>query len=351
MGLEKIVWSEISHKWELFLNSEIPQVNFELGGIELHCELQDGLAINYFSKTANRVLLRLKQQKCRDIPKLFNIISKLKWKSYLKREDVEWNITCHESRLFNTKKIEKACSDGLAKYFNANQLPQKIKDQKEKLHQQSIYLRFDQDVLTISLDTSGNLLHIRGGEKFRGHASIRSTLASSLLWKLLKDETHFTLIDPMCGTGTFLKEAITFYELSARSFPHQDWACEMIFNKIMKELTIEKLIGFDIDPNVIKKNLQEKSLIHYEQQDIFKLDLSEPPHHPIVICNPPYGKRVKLTRPREVYFQQIIDQVIEKIMPKKFGIILPQDIKLKQKSKVTRIFNSGIWLNFHEIKT
>lgn len=348
MGLENIVWDEISHKWEVYLSSKPPTPLISLGGIEIECELEDGLAINVFSKTANKILIRIKKQKCRDVPKLFNIISKIQWKTYLKRTDVSWNITCHESRLFNTKKIENACQDGLDKYFNANQLSQRIKDQKDDFHIQNIYLRFDNDELTISLDTSGELLHIRGGDKFRGHASIRSTLASCLLWKFVKNENAFSLLDPMCGTGTFLKEAENFYELSSKTFPFQDWNKPLTFNKLLKDLPYESLHGLDIDQNIIKKNKLNNSIVNYQVQDLFTKSNIQT-NDLIVICNPPYGKRVKLSKPREIFFQEIVDSLISNYSPKKIGIILPQDIKLKQKSKKIKIFNSGIWLNFHEI--
>lgn len=349
MGLEKVAWDEISHKWGLFLNTEIPKPTFLLGGIEIETDLASGLAINLFSKTANKVLLRIKKQKCRDVPKLFNIISKIKWKTYLKRVDVKWNITAHESRLFNTKKIEKACHDGLDKYFNANKLSQKIIEHKENFHTQNIFLRFDKDELTISLDTSGDLLHIRGGESFRGLASIRSTLASCLLWQMIKDEESFSLLDPMCGSGTFLKEAQNFYELSARVFPFQDWAEELKVNKILKDLPFENLYGFDLDKNIIKKCLETKSVIQFQQQDVFKKADIETKEL-LIIINPPYGKRVKLTKPRDIFFQELVDSLQKNYSPKKIGIILPEDIKLKQKSKKYRIFNSGIWLNFHILK-
>ena len=349
LGLENIAWEEVKHKWELFLSSSPPTPIFFQGGMELNCELHDGLAINLFSKTSNKVLLRIKKQKCRDIPKLFNIISKIKWKDYLKREDLNWNITCHESRLFNTKKIEKACRDGLEKYFNANKLPQKIKEQKNEFHKQNIFLRFDNDTLTISIDTSGELLHIRGEDKFRGHASIRSTIATCLLWMLGKGQSNHNLVDPMCGTGTFLKEALYFYDHSKRKFPFFDWYPEQIcLNKVNPSINYNKLIGYDIDGNIISKNSKQTNEIDYKVKNIFN-DQYRKLENTIVICNPPYGKRVKLDRPREQYFQDLIDTIEKKLNPQKIGIILPLDIKLKQKSKKYRVFNSGIWLNYHII--
>lgn len=346
MGLEKIAWSEINHKWNLFLNSKPPLPIFYQGGFEIECNISDGLSLNLFSKTANRVLLRVKSQKCRDIPKLYKIISKIDWKAYLKRTQVNWSITSSESRLFNTKKIQNACEDALIKYFNANQLPRPIKENAKNYNIQNIFIRFEEDLLTISIDTSGELLHIRGGDAYRGHASIRSTIASCLLWKTLDHQQSYSLIDPMCGTGTFLKEALNFYELSNRSFPFYDWYEFSGFKQIDKTLAYESLIGFDNDQNIINKNKNKKDKIIYDQKDIFTDKYSEI-KNAIVICNPPYGKRVKIESPREEYFQNLVDSIQNKLNPCKLGMIIPSDIKIKQNSEIIRIFNSGIWLNYH----
>ena len=62
------------------------------------------------------------------------------------------------------------------------------------------------DEVTISLDTSGTPLHKRGYRTLTSEAPIRETLAAALImltpWK--KDRI---LVDPFCGSGTFLIEA------------------------------------------------------------------------------------------------------------------------------------------------
>ena len=120
--MEELLKDELAQKWKiLFPESELSLKVIE-GGIEIECELYQGLHLNHYLKIATRILLRLKTQKCRDFPKLFKIIQKINWKLYTKRDDLEFKITAKESRLIHTGKMKKTCEDALIKYFNANSL-------------------------------------------------------------------------------------------------------------------------------------------------------------------------------------------------------------------------------------
>lgn len=341
LNIENLVQAELIEKWPMFYDSELPVINKVEGGIEVECEMHEGLMLNTFLKIPTRILLRLKEQKCRDLPKLFNIIQKIKWKEYLKSDEVTWKITTKKSRLINTTKIENSCKEALVKYFNANKLPQKILDQKETFINQKIFLRIEDDLLQLSLDTSGESLHIRGGDSFRGLASIRSTLASAMLYKTLK-EIHepINLVDPMCGSATFLKEARDFYLPNHnRKFAFENWLERIELKENTRKFPIDNFYGFDIDAEIIKKQKGFK----LKQANLFKDEnLIE---NSIVICNPPYGKRVKLDRERQKYFHDLIDAIKTNINPKCISIILPIDIKINQFKSKEKIFNSGIWVN------
>ena len=85
LGLEDQSLIEITEKWSLFYDTQPPRLIKLEGGVELETSLGLGLNLNQFLRSPNRVLLRLKEQKCRDLPKLFKIITKLDWKQYLKQ--------------------------------------------------------------------------------------------------------------------------------------------------------------------------------------------------------------------------------------------------------------------------
>ncbi len=345
LGLEKSVLKELNRKWKLYFDSDYEATIVD-GGIELSAQLDHGLELNRILKTPTRILLRIKKQKCRDFPKLFKIIQKVNWKKFLKKEEVLWKITTKESRLINTTKIEKSCHDALKKYFNANRLPIKVLENAHNEPTQKLFLRVENDDLTLSIDTSGDSLHIRGNDSFRGLASIRSTLASVIIQETLSNlDEQITLVDPMCGSCTYLKESRDFFKINnKRTFAYESWSPKIELKETNIKFNIKEFKGFDIDKNIINKNKE----FNLEVSDVFtkKHKLT----NPVIICNPPYGKRVKIDIPRRQFFKELISSIEQNYNPKLISIIVPADIKIDKFYSRIKIFNSGIWVYNYLIK-
>ena len=339
LNFEKIVETELLHKFQLYFEKK-PNYTLVDGGIEIECLAEEGLQLNYILKTPTRILLRIKEQKCRDFPKLYKIIQRIDWKKYTKRTDLNWSITTKESRLINTKKMEETCNEAVQKYFNANSLSQKIIDQKEVFQKQTVFIRVNKDLIQISLDTSGDSLHVRGGEKFRGQASIRSTIASCLLVNFLYKKQDIHLIDPMCGSGTFIKEALNFHKLNYnRSYAFEDIVKFERMADSSHLFEIKSIAGFDNNHSIIKRNDQRI----FKVRDVFSHKISSPNKY-YIILNPPYGKRVKLNRPRNLYYTELISSVQKNLNAQEISIIIPTDIKIEVYKSRIKFFNSGIWL-------
>jgi len=345
LHFEDLVQQELKYKWPLhFPKDSYNILKADKGGVELECSLECGLLLNKILKIPGRIMLRVKKQKCRDLPKLFNIIKKINWKEYLRQENMEIEVTAKKSRLIHTTKIENTVLDALKAYFMANKIPQKkilcgAKPQK-------IYIRLFEDNLSISLDTSGELLHIRELNNYRGLASIRETYASALLLYLLglKSYNKFTLLDPMCGSATFLYEAKNFFELNKRSFAFENWANLSLATLIDQDnpWSFSQLQGIDINNQVIQK--QENSTIKITEGDLFK---SQQNHNSIVILNPPYGKRIKIEGDLQVYFDSVVKHIQNGICPHAFGIIIPSAFAKKLKPHKRLKFNqNGIKVDF-----
>lgn len=344
IGLEKALLREIQLKG---LDEGPIDIMLQKGGLEVQCPLKEGLALNYHLRGATRVLLRVKDKKCRDFPKLFKTIGQIDWQDYLVKEEVEWRITSHKSRIIHTDKAKKTCEDALKKYFKGQPLSKARKDQFANTQAQKVFLRFSDDHLTISLDTSGDLLHIRGNRSDRGKASLRENYASLLLTTLLGSAEDEVLIDPMCGTGTFLYEALDYYRsLEKKSFPFKNWkiAQGLSFSPSSKKRLITSAIGLDIDPKV-----PPREGLEIKQRDFFA-PLSEEEKKNFrgryLICNLPYGKRVKISGERKKYFKEVIEIIKDEYRPKRFGVIAPADISLPIKTKVP-FNNNGIKVNFY----
>lgn len=340
LGLESSIHNELKLKWPLFFKQEDYTSNIVEGGIEINCSLDNGLNLNKILKTPTRILLRIKNQKCRDFPKLYKIIQKINWKQYLKQEKVNWKITTKESRLLNSTKIENTCNEALQKYFNANRISEKVLVAFQDKPIQSIFIRVENDDLTISIDTSGESLHIRGNDSFRGHASIRSTLATVIIQETFnRIKETVNLVDPMCGSCTYLKEAQNYYKINnGREYAFENWHLVSDLNKIENSFNIDKIYGFDIDKNITSK----ASGFNLEVSNVFKD--KHKIENVLVVCNPPYGKRVKLDRPRNKYYTDLIEAIKSNFSPKFISIIIPADIKIEKYQSRIKVFNSGIWV-------
>lgn len=351
ISFENILKDELIEKWPIYFNEmELPEITIIKGGLEIETKLEYGLKLNYILRTAQRILLRIKEQKCRDLPKLYKIVKKINWKEFLKQKNIEVKVTANKSRLIHTRKIEKAALDGVHDYFSANQLKSSV--EIKNIAPQKVLIRIHEDVLTISLDTSGELLYKRSSQKFfRGNAPLRETYAASLLKFLIKDEVlgkTTRLLDPMCGSGTFLKEARDYYQLNnERLFAFEYWNIphlKKVENPKSLNSPFKELIGQEID-NQVFENLKEIKGILFLNKD----SLSQKDKLPCdyLIVNPPYGKKVKIKEKRDLFFDNIIDQFKVNFSPKKMGIIIPIDVKIKHKPLNSLIFNqNGIKVRF-----
>lgn len=164
------------------------------------------------------------------------------------------------------------------------------------------------DKVTVSLDSSGSSLHLRGYKKEAKEAPMNEVLAAGLI-KLSGWQPGEPIIDFMCGSGTILSEAALIAENVApgffrQSFGFQKWNNyeEELFNKIKAEAKEQEMHGYkgfiggcDHSPGAVKvalQNLKEAGLknIEIEISDFKKY------HHNfesgVVIINPPYGERI-----------------------------------------------------------
>ena len=320
------------------------------GGLEIDCPLHVGLSLNTILRTPTRILLRIGEFKCRDAPKLFQKISKFNWGPWLIGQTPEVESATINSRLFDSRKIEKALQNGVLQYYRHKPVKKKFLDHlaiTDLKNLPKIYFRAVDDVCTLSLDTTGERLHKRGEKILTGMAPIRESLAALLLKELqlhLKNESY-TLIDPMCGSGTFLLEALDSNAITTtREFSYSHLAVVIndptLLIKPMPSTNnspFQKFKGFELNPEIVKqaKKNCENSKIEITQADFFDKNGHFPIEKPsVVIINPPYGKRIGERGPGEneinlQYYLNIIEAAQKKFAPELLGIIVPSDFKIR----------------------
>lgn len=171
-----------------------------------------------------------------------------------------------------------------------------------------VHLFLTEGEATLYLDTSGQPLWQRGMRKASVDAPLKENLAAGIL-KLSGWQPGTPLVDPMCGSGTFLLEAVQMaldnapglgrafgFEMLS-SFDIQAWgAIRQAATARCKEPEPLEMRGYDIDEKAVRatrRNLQEAGFGGCVTVDVADMLETEPmTEHGIMVANPPYGERI-----------------------------------------------------------
>lgn len=170
----------------------------------------------------------------------------------------------------------------------------------------SLKARIDDNRVTLSLDTSGDSLHKRGHKEAVGKAPIRETLAALFLRQAGFDGTA-PLVDPMCGSGTFVIEAAEI-ALGAQPGRSRSFAFEHLrgfdpeeLGKLRRPLagtdTTLRFYGSDRDAGAVKMATANAAragvdpICQFQNHAVADLQRPDGPAG-LVMVNPPYGGRV-----------------------------------------------------------
>ncbi len=334
-GMEELA----KHELEVKFKKEVPISCCTKGGITINSNLIEIRLMNLYLKIPTRILIRVDEFKCKDLPKLYNKIRKIDWGLWFAGNIPKIKSSSSKSRVFDSRKIENSIIDGIKRRYVERPPKKKIVISGEEHNKAPIFLfvRFENDLCTLSIDSSGDRLSLRGSKYATTIATIRENLAAGLIYSISRQLKNFnmTLIDPMCGSGTFLFEAQNFYKQSSgRTFS---------IDHIIKQLHLENLTeheednpifsayqGFDIDQtaiNAAKTNAAsyKTSEIKFDIADLFE-DSNLEEKNCCVVVNPPYGLRIKIDSKPSIYFNRIIETIQKKYQPIFFGIIIPKNI-------------------------
>ncbi len=298
-GFEEITKADIEHL------AETKVIKTETGGVTFQGNLDAMYHTNLQLRTAHRVLLRVDEWLAQSYPMLFNKVKKIPWELYLGfSKSYTIQVSAKESRLHQHKTIAKTLHDGITEYLQPLGLSPKLRNDTPL----EIHARFFQDRCTLSVNTSGEHLHKRGYRQLVSEAPIRETLAASIL-QGLEPQRYDTLVDPMCGSGTFLIEAALLLKNIAPglqrefSFEHLPFFQASKWERFKRESvakqheTSVKLLGFDIDAKNIKiakanaANAGVADTITFNVADATNLQLTLHKNS-LLVCNVPYGERL-----------------------------------------------------------
>ena len=209
-GLEQILAEEIK---------KLGGKNVEIKNRAVTCEGDLGFLykLNYSCRTAVKIIIPIMEFKAYNESKYYDKLFKFEWDEFLdKNQTFAIDATVNSERFHHSQFMTLKMKDAIVDYFQDKHKmrPSVNKDNPDiKFH-----LHIDRELVTISIDSSGDPLFKRGYRKEQTIAPINEVLASGLL-QLAGWDGKGNFLDPMCGSGTLLIEAAMIaMDLPAQTF-------------------------------------------------------------------------------------------------------------------------------------
>lgn len=287
-------------------------IQVEHGGVSLSGDLSTIYRANLSLRSGGRVLLRLSHFLAQNYPMLYDHVRSVDWPAVLGNcPSVAINVTARESRLRHRIHLGKVIHEAIRSRLE----PHSVAPELSSSGVLTVYARLVQDRCTLSLDTTGTHLHKRGYRTHTTAAPIRETTAAALLLSVNADRYN-VIVDPFCGTGTFLIEAA----LIARNFPpgaYREFAIERSplhapgtlrhTRRLLLEQAIpaprQALIGYDLAEAAIdaaRRNASQARVedISFRNGNALLVnfnDIGSVGVRKLVVANVPYGRRLGTT--------------------------------------------------------
>ncbi|MGQ0765807.1 MAG: THUMP domain-containing class I SAM-dependent RNA methyltransferase [Gemmatimonadota bacterium] len=167
-------------------------------GVIFPATLERVFFVNLHSRVVSRFLVRLAQFRVTSFAQLERLIGRLPWDEWLPAgAPLRVRATCRKSRLYHSNAVAERIARSAGDTRPAG-------DDEE--YAQLVAARIDRDICTVSIDSSGVLLHRRGYREALAKAPLRETLAAAMLLRTGWDGA-LPLADPLCGSGTIAIEA------------------------------------------------------------------------------------------------------------------------------------------------
>lgn len=267
-----------------------------------------------WSRLASRIMLPLGQCKVYSDLDLYLGVQAIPWTEIF---TVDATFAVHFSGLNeeirNSQYGALKVKDAIVDSFTRQNLPRPDVNRDDPDIRINVWL--NKETASISLDLSGEGLHLRGYRDGTGMAPIKETLAAAIV--LRSGWLPGTpLVDPLCGSGTLLIEAAMLATDRAPGLNRKHWGFDRwlqhdqtVWQTVKEEAQNRarqglasygsRFYGSDIDPRVIelaRRNARRAGigeLIEFSVQDVAELRHSSPQERKgTVISNPPYGERL-----------------------------------------------------------
>ena len=252
---------------------------------------------NLWLRTASRVLVRVAAFRATRFHELERAAKRIDWTPFLGTAATpDFRVTARKSRLYHSDAIAQR----LAEAAGANPAGQ---------HAQLFVVRVVHDDFEISVDSSGDLLHMRGYRQATAKAPLRETLAAALLlaagWS-----GQMPLLDPFCGSGTIPIEGALIGRRMApglqRDFAFTRWPAfdarlwttlRNDAREVVRAGMTVAIHGSDRDVGALEASIANAERagvandVQWSRRAVSAVQRTS--ESGLVASNPPYGKRVR----------------------------------------------------------
>ena len=308
-GFEEILAEEVFH---------ITEIKPEIGkrAVYIKGDLRTIYNLNLRSRLALDVLVELHKYKASNESQLYKGAYSFDWgNEFSIHETFSISSIVHSPFFNHSKYVSLKIKDAIVDQFNKNNGTRPNVDRVAPDHK--FIVRVTHDQVNLLWNTSGDPLFKRGYRTITGVAPLNEVLAAGIL-KFSGWSSETPLIDPMCGSGTFICEALMmaknmppsirrdrFGFMNHKDYDHHLWLeiKENATEKINKK--VPNIRGSDIMSKMVsatKNNLDNILKNHpckMETKDFFKLKkLGE---NNMLVLNPPYNIRIAKEKNHEFY--------------------------------------------------
>jgi putative N6-adenine-specific DNA methylase len=273
------------------------EVCAEPGGVRFVGDRAAVWEANLRLRTASRVLVRVASFRARTFFELERHAGRIGWGDWLAPGVVPvFEVTSRKSKLYHQRGIAERLARAVG--------PDRAGGEGEQL----LVVRAVRDVFTVSVDSSGELLHRRGYRQEVAKAPLRETLAAALLLAL-EWNGSVPLVDPFCGSGTIPIEAALLARDIApgagRGFGFERWpghdaarftALRNALAAAARPAVATIVRGSDRDAGAVRAARENAARAGVAADVSFReaalSSLEAPGSEGLLLTNPPYGVRV-----------------------------------------------------------
>ncbi len=316
------------------------------GGVAFGGRLIDVYRANLHLHTAGRILIRLARFRATNFRQLEKKAAEVDWSLWLPAGTVpRCQVTTRRSRLYHSEAIAQHIRGQIARHWSEMTIDPTVSED------QALNVRLKDDGVTLSLDSSGDNLYLRGWKHHDARAPLRETTAAIIL-KAAGYRPDRPLVDPMCGAGTFSMEAALMAKGIApglrRNFAFMRWPAfrsrqwdhlVRTASTEVRQMDYPLIWASDIDGTACSRlaaaveRLGLQDAVRVGSGDFFALDpRTFGDQAGLIVLNPPYGLRLTPDTPPPRFYARILTKLQRDFKGWRLALVAPPAARIHCKA-------------------